>query len=68
MQYSKTYAATIAMLLTLLASIFGTEMPSQLDEVSLEQTIQTIVGVISFIVLIVERFRKGGVTAIGKKV
>lgn len=65
--YSKTYAATIVMFLTLLASIFGTDLPSQLDEVKIEQALATVTAIVSFFVLLYERYRKGGVTIFGRK-
>lgn len=67
MTYSKTYTASIVMLLTLLANIFGIDLPSQLDEARIDDLISTILALVSFGVLIYERFKKGGVTPLGVK-
>lgn len=67
MTYSKTYTASIVMLLTLLANIFGTDLPSQLTESNIDTVIQVTLGVMSFVTIIYERFQKGGVTPLGVK-
>jgi hypothetical protein len=68
MTFSKTYITAITSLLTILAATFGTDLPDQLNETSIEQALLTLAGLVSFIVTIVERYRKGGVTILGRKV
>lgn len=59
--YSTTYAATIILLVTSIANIFGFEVVAE----DLQTTLKTLIVIGSAIWILVERFNKGGITALG---
>lgn len=59
--YSTTYSATLVLLITAMANVFGLEvMPEQL-----QVTVETLLIIGSSAWILIERFRKGGITAFG---
>jgi len=61
MNYSTTYTATVVLLLTAMANIFGVEVMSE----ELQATVETLLVIGSSIWILIERFKKGGISAFG---
>jgi hypothetical protein len=59
--YSTTYTATLVLLLTALARVFNVDvMPEEL-----QATVETLFIIGSSVWILIERFRKGGINALG---
>lgn len=60
---STTYTATIILLLTAILNIFGIEVVEE----QLQETVSILVSIGTAIWVLVERYRKGGISAFGLK-
>ena len=59
--YSTTYTATIVILLTALARVFGIEVMEE----QLQVTVETLLVIGSGVWILIERYKKGGISAFG---
>ena len=64
MQFSTTYLSTIVMFLAFLAKVMGVEVGSE----QLTTTVEVIVAFVAGVWILIERFKKGGITAFGTKI
>lgn len=58
---SSTYTATIILLITAIANIFGIEVVEE----QLQTTIEVLVALGSALWILIERYKKGGIHALG---
>ena len=58
---STTYTATIILFITAIANIFGFEVVEE----QLQTFIEMVVAVVSAVWILVERYKKGGITSFG---
>ena len=65
MNYSRTYAGSIALFLSFIAQVTGVKLP--FTDTDIESVVVFFVGLMGFVTAIWARFSRGDVTAIGTK-
>jgi len=64
MQFSTTYLSTIVMFLVFLAKVIGVEVGSA----ELTTTVEVIVSFVAGVWIMIERFKKGGISIFGARI